>query len=87
MSTQTRTESQMVQVSVVVETKGYEMTITAEAGWPVAGEMAVAKAVRVIDTYKAKSVKGVTVEEFIEATKRDALRELVTNLNLYKVIS
>lgn len=83
----TKTYSHNVGVTVSVETNGYECVITASGSWLQSGEVVEAKSVREIDLYKAQHVsKGVSVEEFIEATKRDALRELVTQLNLHKVL-
>lgn len=81
-----KTYSQAVSIQVLVETEGYQSTITAKANWLAGDEPMVAKSVREIDLYKAKHVNGVSVEEFVEATKRDALRELVTQLNLHKVL-
>lgn len=78
--------SREVCIKTLVATEGYECTIEAQASWTDNGERLEAKAVRQVDLYKAQSVKGTTVEEFIEATKRDALRELVTQLNVYKVL-
>lgn len=64
------------------------ITITAQARWFVdEGDANQAESVRVIDMVQAsKFSKAVIVEQFIEATKRDALRELVTQLNIHGVL-
>lgn len=64
------------------------ITITAQASWFVdEGGANQAESVRVIDMKQASRFsKAVTVEQFIEATKRDALRELVTQLNIHGVL-
>lgn len=83
----TNVYSRDVTIHTCVETKGYYCVITAKAVWLVHDEQVSAKSVREIDLYKAQEIKqAVSVEEFIEATKRDALRELVTQLNLHKVL-
>ncbi|QHJ80733.1 MAG: hypothetical protein [Bacteriophage sp.] len=80
-------ESTQVTIKTAVTHEGYECTIVATASWVTAeGEEAQATSARQIDTYKAQSVKGLSVEDAIESTKRDALRELVTQLNLHGVL-
>lgn len=64
------------------------MTITASGCWPNSdGGFDSAEACRVIDIeHASKFSKAVSVEQFVEATKRDALRELVTQLNIHGVL-
>ncbi|QGH45113.1 hypothetical protein [Ralstonia phage Reminis] len=88
MSGETGTTSNKVTITVTTENDGYKCTVKAKANWFTNDGMELeAESGRVIDTYKAMSIKGTTVSEFIESTKRDALRELVTNLNIYQVLS
>lgn len=81
-----KTISKTVSVNTIVEHDGYKCTVTAKALWFVQGEQAEANSVREIDTYIAGQRKDVSLPQFIEATKRDALRELVTQLNLHEVL-
>lgn len=88
MTGEVGTNSKQVTIVVSTETKGYECEVVAKATWTDAsGETFEARSGRSIDLYKAEHINGVSVKEFIEATKRDALRELVTNLNIYEVLS
>lgn len=88
MSSETGTTSNKVAIVVTTENEGYKCTIKVKATWETHdGVTLEAESGRVIDTYKAQNMKAVSLSEFIEATKRDALRELVTNLNLYQVLS
>ena len=80
-----------VEVTIKVSTQldsDNLMAITAQARWFVdGGNLTQAESVRGIDMVQAsKFSKAVTVEQFIEATKRDALRELVTQLNIHGVL-
>lgn len=80
-------ESTQVTIKTAVTHEGYECTILATAVWLNAeGEEVNATSARQIDTFKAKYNKGISVESAIESTKRDALRELVTQLNLHGVL-
>ncbi|QHJ81829.1 MAG: hypothetical protein [Caudoviricetes sp.] len=65
----------------VVIIKASAEFLTSDMGW------STAESTREIDLAKADELsKSVSLEQFIEATKRDALRELVTQLNLHKVL-
>lgn len=65
----------------VVIIKASAEFLTNDKGW------STAESTREIDLAKADELsKSVSLEQFIEATKRDALRELVTQLNLHGVL-
>jgi len=83
----TNSEEVIIKVSTVLDS-GKAMKITAEARWFVDEDNTTqATSTRVIDIEQAsKFSKAVSVEQFVEATKRDALRELVTQLNIHGVL-
>lgn len=80
------TSSANVTLNISTLDEGYERTITAYASFPSGDGLAEATVVKSFDLYKAEQLKGVSVEDATEALKREALRELVTQLNLHGVL-
>lgn len=80
--------SYQVAIHTVVKQEGGLMRVTAHAEWwdDSIKESRSAQSVRELDIIALATQSGVSSEEFIEATKRDALRELVTMLNLHGVL-
>ena len=62
--------------------------VVAHAEWvdDKSSEVVKAASTRELDIVVASTQVGVTEQEFVEATKRDALRELVTMLNVHGVL-
>ncbi len=79
-------QSVIASIQVTVADDGYCRNITAIAVWGEGEAMSQATVSREFDAYKAENLKGVTVEDATEALKREALRELVTQLNLHGVL-
>lgn len=79
-------KSVKVVLQVTVADEGYCRNITAVAVWGEGVDKSQAVVSREFDLYKAEHLKGVTVEDATEALKREALRELVTQLNLHGIL-
>lgn len=80
-----------VIISTTVTTEGGVIKVAAHGSWAdtANGEGSVcrsAQSIRELDTIAASTQVGVTKQELVEATKRDALRELVTMLNVHGVL-
>lgn len=77
-----------VTIHTTVEQVNGVIKVTACGNWEegVAGEAYHSQSVRELDVIAATTQAGVTRDELIEATKRDALRELVTMLNVHGVL-
>lgn len=78
--------SNKVEVHTTVEQVNGVIKVTACGNWVNDGEVYHSQSVRELDIVAASTQSGVSSEEFIEATKRDALRELVTMLNVHGVL-
>lgn len=79
-------KSQPVLIQTEVIDEGYERIVVASAEFMHEDETKKATVAKSFDSFKARELKGVTVEDATEALKREALRELVTNLNLHGVL-
>lgn len=73
----------LIQTEVVED--GYNVTITATAEFMNGAEVVNARSVREFSSYVSVA-NSVSKEDAIAAFKRDALRELVTQLNLHGVL-
>lgn len=74
----------VIRTEVLVD--GYHTAVIAYASFQHEGETKLATVSKSFDSFKARELKGVTVEDATEALKREALRELVTQLNLHGVL-
>lgn len=79
-------KSQPVLIQTEVIDEGYERIVVVSAEFMNDSEVSKATVTKSFDSFKARELKGVTVEDATEALKREALRELVTQLNLHGVL-
>lgn len=79
--------SHNVTINITVSDDGYKCTINAFATWPLGnGDNAQACVGREFDSYKVANTSSLEMKQVTDAAKRDALRELVTQLNLHGVL-